>query len=848
MRTQLSDVPNSKARMRAFLLAGLVLATLLQLPANAATQTELSPELADPAANPCADTTRPDAGSCVVTLSPPAGIPTAAFTTGSNPAATTSYAAAQPSFACDGDGQSGKRVQLSYVVYEGSPNRFEQAKDTLLAMAAQMDTFFRESALKTGGERRIRFVHDANCTPTFRNLTVTSPQTSLDPFIPLNPDRLNLNFIDTPDNCGATLLQLDDHPGPGNVNSNGGVGWLGPLCWNTFSLLNLTVTVMGAVQHSAPHSDGMGGCTQFRDPLCYDNVEPAEGEPMDCPDYDSWFLLDCGDDDYFHTNPAPGSYLDTHWNVANNPFLIGAAPNTACYDKLSEPNESAAQASPLTLYMPNQQTTTLRAWDLYRFGFCTPGDEDWIKVPLERGKQYKIQGRSFDEDYSWGLEVYAQDGNQLIAAADWGHSWPWVSFTPRQTGDYLIRLWNPENLPSPGQAYGLKVMPFNESDRIGQMSGTGFNGFGELHVDPHAVSWLPNPQVVATENMPGAVSAGLFHTLTIEGDKVRAAGWNAFGQLGNGDTVNRTSATVVNEEGRSGALADVVQVSAGYIHSLALKKDGTVWAWGSNVFNQLGDGTVNDSLRPKRVAGLDHVVKISAGSLHNLALKDDGTVWAWGWNGTGGLGDGSTNSAALPFQVPGLSNVTSISAGLVHSLAVSGPGSVWAWGWNGTGALGDGTRTDRYSPVRVFGLEGAREVAAGYLHSVALKKDGAVLAWGSNALKQAGGNTDGLTPRPVACHEGESSCPRHHGTNFLGRATWISAGAYHSVMQGTDGSLWGWGWNGLHQLGNRMGGSMTAAPVQIGERWSLAGVHDVSAGAYNTVFTSNDLNRLQNFQ
>ena len=192
--------------------------------------------------------------------------------------------------------------------------------------------------------------------------------------------------------------------------------------------------------------------------------------------------------------------------------------------------------------------------------------------------------------------------------------------------------------------------------------------------------------------------------------------------------------------------------------------------------------------------------------------------------------------------------MTSISAGLLHSLVVSGTGSVWAWGWNGMGALGDGTRTDRYSPVRVFGLEGAREVAAGYLHSVALKKDGAVLAWGSNALKQAGGDTDGLTPSPVACHDGESSCPRHPGTNFLGRATWISAGAYHSVMQGTDGSLWGWGWNGLRQLGLSMGGGVTASPVPIAQRWSLAGVHDVSAGAYNTVFTSNDFYRLQSFQ
>ncbi|HEX5752852.1 MAG TPA: RCC1 repeat-containing protein [Archangium sp.] len=144
-----------------------------------------------------------------------------------------------------------------------------------------------------------------------------------------------------------------------------------------------------------------------------------------------------------------------------------------------------------------------------------------------------------------------------------------------------------------------------------------------------------------------AVSAGGQHSLALRGDgTVWAWGYNESGALGDGSTLQRS--TPVQVSGLSG----VVAISAGYLHSLALRHDGTVWAWGSNTLNQLGDGTAEPQRStPVRVSGLSDVVAISAGRNHSLAMHADGTLWAWGRNATGQLGDGTTTQRATPVPV-----------------------------------------------------------------------------------------------------------------------------------------------------------------------------------------------------
>jgi alpha-tubulin suppressor-like RCC1 family protein len=197
-------------------------------------------------------------------------------------------------------------------------------------------------------------------------------------------------------------------------------------------------------------------------------------------------------------------------------------------------------------------------------------------------------------------------------------------------------------------------------------------------------------------------------------------------------------------------LAGVTAVAGGGEHSLALKVDGTVWAWGLNASGQLGDGARTSRATPAQVSGLNEVTAIAAGYYHSLALRRDGMVWSWGSNEFGQLGDGSLEDRALPVLVAGLSDVTRIACGYDHCLALKDDGTVWAWGANVYGMLGDGLQ-EAYSPVPVpvSGLDSVRAIAAGGLHSLALRSDRTLWSWGANSNGQLGDGTTVDRAAPV---------------------------------------------------------------------------------------------------
>jgi alpha-tubulin suppressor-like RCC1 family protein len=314
------------------------------------------------------------------------------------------------------------------------------------------------------------------------------------------------------------------------------------------------------------------------------------------------------------------------------------------------------------------------------------------------------------------------------------------------------------------------------------------------------------------------IAAGAYHSLALRNDgSVWAWGGNEFGQLGNGTTGAHSSSVQVQ------GLNDILAIAAGTYHSLALKNDGTVWAWGVNYGGQLGNGTTNPSSVPVRVQNLTHAIAIAGGAYHSLAIKDDGTVWAWGSNNYGQLGNGTTFDSSEPVQVSGLANIIAVAGGGTHSLALRNNGTVWAWGDNDSGQLGNGTISNSRTPVQVQGLTGVYAIACGQWHSLAIKSDGTVWTWGNNEYGQLGDGTTFDSSIPVQAQ----------GLNNIAA---IMGGAFHSVALKSDGTVWTWGRNSEGQLGN---GTVNeySSPVQV---QGLKNIVSVAAGAFHSLALKND--------
>ena len=242
-----------------------------------------------------------------------------------------------------------------------------------------------------------------------------------------------------------------------------------------------------------------------------------------------------------------------------------------------------------------------------------------------------------------------------------------------------------------------------------------------------------------------AVSAGASHTVALRNDgTVWAWGSNFRGNLGDGTNYRRTTPVQAKN------LDNIIAISAFY-NTIALRYDGTVWAVGSNVNGQLGNGGFDARFTFEQVHNLENVMSISAGESHVLALRKDRVVWGWGSNSSGQLDVSIIASHRLPVRARTAIDAVAIAAGRTHSTMIREDSTAWAWGDNFFGNLGDGTTIARRVPVQVYNLQNIAVISAGRMHTVALQCDGTVWAWGANDNAQLGDGTtsDSLVPVPV---------------------------------------------------------------------------------------------------
>lgn len=384
----------------------------------------------------------------------------------------------------------------------------------------------------------------------------------------------------------------------------------------------------------------------------------------------------------------------------------------------------------------------------------------------------------------------------------------------------------------------------------GHIWGWGSNAYGQLGkyitascpLDVFGPACSPTPGLFNDLGDVVAVSGGFNYGMALRADgTVWTWGAGDYGQLGDGTVISSTTPVEVSN------LSGVIAIAARSHSNLALKSDGTVWAWGDNDYNELGVTTTEScpitttsypcSTVPVQVPSLSGITAIAVGRQHSLALKSDGTVWAWGDDTCGQLGTDVTVpisnscpnlavsatvplSSVTPALVSGLAGVTitAIAAARFSSAALASDGRVWTWGDNSAGELGTG-QTSGISPVPapVNGVSGVTALAAGWYHYLALKNDGTVWAWGDDTYQQLGSAAN------VMCANGPCS-PIPLQVSALTGTVSIASGAFHSMALGSGGIVWAWGNNTYGQLGIGTYSAPIQKPVQARVTQNVAAI------------------------
>jgi alpha-tubulin suppressor-like RCC1 family protein len=301
------------------------------------------------------------------------------------------------------------------------------------------------------------------------------------------------------------------------------------------------------------------------------------------------------------------------------------------------------------------------------------------------------------------------------------------------------------------------------------------------------------------------VSAGYWHTAAIRSDgSLWAWGSNTYGELGKGSTGGEHFAPAQVDTAN-----DWKVVSAGQNFTAAIKTNGTLWTCGYNSYGQLGHGSTgtggNLAVLTQVGSWTDWVV-VECAPNHAVGLRADGTLWAWGNNPSGQLGDGSITIRNAPVQVGltvGLATGwATVSAGDNWTAAIRTDGSLYTWGNGAQGRHGLGDTTNRNVPTRVDMATDWVAVSCGAYHGAALKDYGAIYAWGYSNAGQVGDGTNTQRNSPVQVGAAED---------------WValSVGGNHTAAMKGDGSLWVWGQNSLGQIGDGATGAANNRPSPV---------------------------------
>ena len=383
-------------------------------------------------------------------------------------------------------------------------------------------------------------------------------------------------------------------------------------------------------------------------------------------------------------------------------------------------------------------------------------------IPKEIGTFKKIKIKAVDNNgisvtkrFKIIVESVAPNTTTTTTAAPLGSGtlWLWGDNSSLALGD---NSGLPKSSPVQTAAFGNNWKELSLSGLHGmaiKTDGTlwtwGTNAYGLLGDNTTVAGRLSPVQTITGGTNWESASSGAIHSGAIKTDgTLWLWGYNVYGQLGDNTITNRSSPVQTVCGGTNWK-----QVSCGGYHTAAIKTDGTLWLWGNNTFGGLGDNTIINRSSPiQTIVGGSNWKQVCASSgYYTLAIKTDGTLWAWGANG-GNLGDNTIINRSSPVQVvSGGTNWKQVSgSGNFFSAATKTDGTLWCWGLNTHGTLGDNTTVNKSSPVQIIGGgTNWSEVYCGGGSVIAIKTDGTVWNWGNNGSGQLGDNTTVKKSSPV---------------------------------------------------------------------------------------------------
>jgi alpha-tubulin suppressor-like RCC1 family protein len=428
------------------------------------------------------------------------------------------------------------------------------------------------------------------------------------------------------------------------------------------------------------------------------------------------------------------------------------------------------------------------------------------------------------------------DCGGFISAKYYPIFWDRLSYLPgllsfNTTYYWRIDFKNPIGVTT-GDIWSFTTIPPSSPDRV--ITATPVNGISGITITPE-LWWYPPDNTVSYDVYLGVTTTNwtpITNTTRIIYDTdVLYYDTTYFWRIDSKNSAGTTKGNIWSFITHKKSITSFIKVEGGYFYTIALKSDGTLWAWGANDRGQLGDGTTINKNIPTKIGTDTNWSTIATGYNTTFAIKTDGTLWVWG--------DGYGNK---PSQIGTDTNWFAVDSSYYCIIALKTDGTIWAWGWNIFGQLGDGTNVDKNIPTKIGTDTKWLAIAAGFNHFIALKNDGTLWAWGDgygNKPSQIGIDTNWST---IAASKNYSIALKTNGTLWVLRADastqigkdtdWSAVSISRGFSNAIDtfalkknGTLWAWGDN------------YEAEPCQIGidKNWSF-----ISAGEYHTIALKTD--------